>query len=243
MKYLSTITALTLVAMLAILPGCDNAPPDEIKVVRSNSDDKPAEAKPSETPAEAAPAEKPMEEAPAEAPVPEAAPAGAAGPVTYILEPNDENTLGFTGYKVTGKKQGGWSEYGGTVVITDGNIESTQIDINFQMGSLFSVAKMLTTTLLNEKWFNTEAFPEATFTSTSVKKGAEGYDVTGDLVIRGASVNITFPASIDVEDGTLSAQADFAVLRSDWGMVDTGMLDDAIKDEVRITFDIVAEIG
>ena len=250
MKFMSTLTALTLIAMLAILPGCgETAPPEDIKVVKSTSNT-PAEEAPAETPAEEAPAEAmPEEEMPAPAPeatpapAPEAAPAATpvTGPVTYVIEPNDENTMGFTGYKVTGNQQGSWGDYNGTAVITDGNIETTQIAISFDMTSIFTTASMLTETLHNAEWFNIGEHPEASFTSSSVKKTDAGYDVAGKLLVRGTTSDITFPATIMVEGNTLKAQADFALLRSDWGMTDTGLADDLVKDEVRITFDIVAK--
>ena len=44
----------------------------------------------------------------------------------------------------------------------------------------------------------------------------------------------------EIDGDALKTQADFALLRSDWGMTDTGWGNDLVKDEVRITFDIVA---
>tara|TARA_R110001592_G_scaffold29875_2_gene107659 strand:+ start:989 stop:1747 length:759 start_codon:yes stop_codon:yes gene_type:complete len=252
MKYMSTITALTLVAMLAILPGCsETAPPEELKVVKSEA----APAKEEAAPVDAAPAveavpaeEMPKEEAPAATPAPEVTPApeaapAVAGPVTYVIEPNDDSTLSFTGYKITGNQQGSWGDFSGSVVVTDGNIETSQITINFDMTSLFTTASMLTENLQTVNWFNTKEFPGATFTSKSVTKTDEGYDVAGELLVRGVTSNITFPATIEIDGDTLKTTADFALLRSDWGMTDTGWGNDLVKDEVRITFDLVANKG
>lgn len=267
MKYLSTLTALALIASMAFLSGCgESAPPDDIKVVSSNrnatSEEAPAEEAPAEeAPAEEAPAEEaPAEEAPAEEMPKEEAPAEAApaeemateeapkeeapaqsGPVTYVLQPNDVNEIAFVGYKPTGNQQGSWGQYDGTVVVTDGNIETAQIEITFDMTTLFTTANMLTETLMDKNWFNVEEHAKATFTSTSVKKSDEGYDVSGDLTLRGNKVNITFPATIAIDGDTLKTEADFALLRSDWGMTDTGWGDDLVKDEVRITFSMEAK--
>lgn len=267
MKQMSILIALALVASLALLPGCgESAPPEDIKVVSSNKSETPEEAPAEETPAEEAPAEEApaedmtkeeapaeeeaaeeeaAEEAPAEEMAKEEAPkedaAAQSGPVTYVLQPNEVNEIAFVGYKPTGNQQGSWGQYEGTVVITDGNIETAEIEITFDMTSLFTTANMLTDTLKNESWFNVGEHPKATFTSTSVKKSDEGYDVSGDLALRGAKVNITFPATIEIDGDTLKTQADFALLRSDWGMTDTGWGDDLVKDEVRITFNMEAQ--
>jgi polyisoprenoid-binding protein YceI len=114
-----------------------------------------------------------------------AADAAASGPVTYAIVPSDDNIIGFTGFKVTGKKQGGWGEFDGTVVVTDGNIETAQINLTFPMASLFTTAPLLTETLMEEAWFNVAQFPDAKFVSTGVTKGDDGYVVKGNLTIRG----------------------------------------------------------
>jgi len=246
MKTLNFLTALALVAGLAVLPGCgETKAPDDIPRATDNTHatTEPAEAPeaPVETPA-AAPAEA-TPEAPVETPeeAPAAAPMPAAGPVTYIVAPNDVNNLGFTGYKVTGSKQGGWNDYNGTVELTDGTIESAKITMNIKMDSIFTVSTMLTETLHKDVWFNIAQFPEATFVSTSVEKADDGYKVTGDLTIRGVTTNISFPAQIAIEGDQLKTQAKFALNRSSWGMTDTGLADDLIQDEVVVQFDVVAD--
>lgn len=255
MKTLNVLTALALVAMLAILPGCgETSAPEDIPRAVTNTDE-PAEA-PAEAPMEVeapaeAPAEEPMEvEAPAEAPAEpaepveapaEPAPAAAAAPATYTIEPNDVNIIGFTGYKVTGNQQGGWSNYSGTVELPDGAIESAKITINIDMTSLFSGNPTLTETLHGEDWFDIEGHPEATFTSSKVVKAEDGYTVSGDLNMRGVSKNISFPAQISVEGDQLMTQAKFAVNRQDWGIKSEGFAGDLVKDEVVIQFDIVAD--
>jgi polyisoprenoid-binding protein YceI len=109
------------------------------------------------------------------------------------------------------------------------------------MESLFSVASLLTDTLKNEVWFNIAKFPEATFTSTGIVKTDKGYDVSGDLNLRGVAYPLTFPAEITLEGDQLKAKAEFKVLRSAWGMTDTGLLDDVISDDVVVNFDVVGK--
>jgi polyisoprenoid-binding protein YceI len=109
------------------------------------------------------------------------------------------------------------------------------------MESLFSVASLLTDTLKNEVWFNIAKFPEATFTSTGIVKTDKGYDVSGDLNLRGVAYPLTFPAEITLSGDQIEAKAEFKVLRSAWGMTDTGLLDDVISDDVVVNFDVVGK--
>lgn len=256
MKTFNILTALALVAALAMLPACDNKPGDDIPraVTTDDTPDVPAEVpaeEPMEEEAAEAPAEEPAEEPmedsaeqPAEAPeaAEEAGETAAAGePVSYVLEPNDASILGFTGYKVTGKQQGGWAEYQGTVKLADGTIESGEIDITINMKSLFSGSTMLTETLHNEDWFHTDEHPEANFTSTKIEKTDDGYNVSGKLTLRGATKNIGFPAQISIDGDKLMTQAEFAVDRNDWGISAEGFSGDLVEDEVVIQFDVVAD--
>lgn len=227
MKSTSTLLALALLAAAALLPGCGNQ-----------------SAEPAPTP-EAAPAVE-ATPAPEAAPAAEAAPvaeaaAAPAGPATYVIAPNDTDTLSFTGYKVVGKVHGSWSDYSGTVELADGTIESAKISMTFKMESLVTSAKMLTETLHNEVWFNIPAFPEATFTSTGIVKNGDKYDVSGDLTIRGITKPVKFPAAITIEGDTLKTQAKFELPRADWGMIDTGIGDGLIKENAEINFDITAK--
>jgi len=235
MKTLNLFTALTLVAALALLPGCgDTKAPEDIPRAVTNTDAPAVPAEPAEAPMEAVP------DAPVETPDPAEAPVAAAEPTTYILEANDESLIGFTGYKVTGNQQGGWSEFAGTVELPEGTIESGKINIVIQMASLFSGNSILTETLHDESWFNIAGFPEATFTSSKIEKTDEGYKVTGDLTMRGITKNISFPAQIAIEGDQLKTQAKFALNRSEWGIKSEGFAGDLVQDEVVVEFDVVA---
>ena len=246
MRIAQILTAIAIAMTVAILPGCENKPADTIPRATTNAEApaEPAEveapAEPAEAPTET-PAAAPAEEAPAETPPPAETPAPAGEPLSFKIVPNDENILGFTGYKVTGKQQGGWTEYEGTVQFPDGTIESGIIDLTIQMESLFSGASMLTDTLKTESWFNVAAHPTATFKSTKIEKAGDAYNVSGDLTLRGVTKNITFPAQISIDGGTLTTQAEFALNRHDWGIKDEGFAGDLVEAEVVIQFQIVTE--
>ena len=77
------------------------------------------------------------------------------------------------------------------------------------------------------EWFNATAFPEITFTSTSIEMTGENTAVmTGDLVFLGAthpvSLNVTFNGAMEKqpfsEKPTLGFSASGSLKRSDWGM-------------------------
>lgn len=73
-------------------------------------------------------------------------------------------------------------------------------------------------------FFDAESFPEATFVITSVSKPAitdstqTTLDISGNLTIKGISKNITFPATLDIKDEYILANAEFNIDRNQWGV-------------------------
>lgn len=191
----------------------------------------PAKDKPQAAVSAAAPAAT----APAPQPAPEA--------VVYQIGPADSK-VAWIGSKVTGKHDGGFTSFSGQATLS-GGLETLKIDVTLDTDSLFSDNEKLTGHLKSPDFFNVEKFPKATFQSTGVAKSAQGdtWDVTGTLELIGARKTITFPATLAVENGVLKANAEFFILRKDFGMVYPGMPDDLIRDEVVIKLSIAARPG
>lgn len=241
-----------MIAALCVAPGCNNKPPEGTKSAVVY-DTKPAEAKaapaeaPAATPAPApavtpAPAPAPAPAA-TPAPAPEAAPAAApaAGSATYVIEPNDDSDISFTGYKVTGHKVGGFANFSGNVQVPGGDLSQAKIEVAVDLASVFSEAGALTEKLKSSDFFDVSKNPQAKFTSTGIEKTADGYLVKGDFDLHGVVKPIGFPATISVEGDTLKASAEFTIDRNTWGVSYAGVTDDLIKPEVLISFNIVAK--
>lgn len=253
MTWLRSLAVMALCASLSVTLGCGGKPPASAsKAVVGEAHSKAAEAAPAAAPApapapEAAPP-APAAEAPAAAPAPaaaEAAPAPAAAPaageVTYVIEANDDSDISWVGYKVTGAKQGGFADFSGTVKVPGGDLTKAQIEVNVDLASVFSEAGALTEKLKAEKgFFEVATFPTSKFTSSAIEKTAEGYTVTGDFDLHGVVKQIAFPAQISVEGNTLKASAEFTIDRNVWGISYAGVLDDLIKSEVLVSFNISA---
>lgn len=81
------------------------------------------------------------------------------------------------------------------------------------------------------------------FVSTRVKKqpaGSATHLVSGDLTLHGVKKSLSFPATLKVQDGSLSGTAEFSINGQDFGIVYSDMPDDLIKDLVVIKLDIQA---
>ena len=165
----------------------------------------------------------------------------AAKGEALALNPENSN-VEFTGSKVTGKHDGGFEKFTGTIDLVNAKPEESSVRVNIEMASVVTDASGLTDHLKTGDFFEVEKFPRSTFASTKIvadtAKGANAYTVTGDLEMRGVKKSITFPATITVSDADVAVKAEFAINRKDFGIVYAGKADDLIRDDVVLRLDL-----
>ncbi len=150
----------------------------------------------------------------------------------------------FVGSKVTGKHDGGFNTFKGTVDVVDGAPEKSKVTVDIEADSITTDTEKLTGHLKSPDFFDTKANPKATFVSTEIKKGGEkgaSHTVTGNLTIKGITKSVTFPATINVAGDNASVDAEFAINRRDFSLNYAGMPNDLIRDDVVIKLAIKAK--
>lgn len=172
-------------------------------------------------------------------------PAAAPAPASAVSYAFDQTTskIGWVGSKVTGKHDGGFDAFKGTVDVVDGAPEKSRVDVSIDAASITSDAAKLTGHLKSGDFFDVEKHPKATFVSTEVKKGGDkgaSHTITGNLTIKGISKSITFPAKVAVSDAEVTVDAEFAINRRDYSLNYAGMPNDLIRDDVVIKLAIKA---
>jgi polyisoprenoid-binding protein YceI len=150
----------------------------------------------------------------------------------------------WTGSKVTGKHDGGFGTFNGTVDVADGVPEKSKVDVSIDADSLTTDIERLTGHLKSSDFFNTKANPKATFVSREIKKGGDKgatHTVTGDLTIKGITKTVAFPATISLAGDTANVDAEFAINRRDFSLNYPGKPNDLIRDDVVIKLTIRAK--
>ena len=169
-----------------------------------------------------------------------AAPAPAKGE-SLAITPENSKVL-FTGSKVTGKHEGGFKKFTGSINLVNEKPEESSVTVDIETPSVFTDTDGLTTHLQSGDFFEVAKFPKASFASTSIlpdaAKGAGNYTVTGDLELRGVKKSVKFPATIAVTPTEVSVNSEFAINRKDFGIVYAGKADDLIRDDVVIKLDL-----
>lgn len=189
-------------------------------------DNKPAENKPVATVSE-----------------PTASPKSASASATaYKIGPGDSK-IEFVGAKITGKHDGSFDAFTGTVSVPGGDPLQGSVSVEIDTASLKADNPKLTGHLKSADFFDVAKYPEARFTSTAVKAGGDKgatHTISGNLELHGVTKGITFPATIRMVGDKVEVDAEFAINRKDFGLVYPGMPDDLIKDEVLIKLTVRA---
>lgn len=153
----------------------------------------------------------------------------------------------WTGTKVTGA-------HTGTIAIKSGSLH---VDNGVLTGGTFSLdLNTISSTdlegeykdkldghLKSEDFFDVAQFPEATFVVTKTEAGATAQDVkvSGNLTIKGITKNISFDAKVVESNATtIKTEADFNIVRADWGVNYEGKKDDLISAEINFKVTLVA---
>ena len=162
---------------------------------------------------------------------------------TLVINP-ENSKVEFVGSKVTGKHDGGFKKFAGTIALVNGKPEDSTVSIDIDAASVFTDTDGLTKHLQTGDFFDVAKFPKASFKATKIvpdaEKGAGHYMVTGDLMLRGVTKSVTFPATITVSDGNVAVKAEFSINRKDFNILYAGKADDLIRDDVVIKLDLNA---
>lgn len=154
----------------------------------------------------------------------------------------ENSKVEFTGSKVTGKHDGGFQAFTGTIDLVNAKPEESSVFVDIDMNSVFTDADGLTTHLKSPDFFDVAKYPKATFNLTKIvadaAKGVGFYTVTGDFNLHGQTKSITFPAKINVTDADVAVESEFSINRKDFGIVYAGKTDDLIRDDVVIRLNL-----
>jgi polyisoprenoid-binding protein YceI len=221
-KIPARVAVLAFPVLLAALAGCEDPTKDMPKATVSS-------AAPAKTPVSTATAAKTPD-------------APAAGAETLALDPAS-SAVGFVGSKVTGKHEGKFTTFTGSISLAGGKAEGGKIKVEIDLGSVKTDQEKLDGHLKTKDFFDVEKFPKAIFTSTEIKAGGEKGatdTVTGDLELHGVKKTITFPATITVTPDGATGTAEFSINRKDFGLVYPGKPDDLIRDDVGLKLSLKA---
>jgi polyisoprenoid-binding protein YceI len=183
-----------------------------------------------------------------------AAPVLAGGPAavtTYTVDAT-KSAIVWVGKKVTGEHTGTINYAGGKImadgaILKGGEFEVDMNSINCTDLKDAETNKNFIGHMKSDDFFGVEKFPKAMFKMTSVKKtGANTYDITGDLNLKGKTESITFPATVTMKGKEMMAKGKIKINRTKHdikygsGSFFEGLGDKMISDDFDLDFNMVA---
>lgn len=129
---------------------------------------------------------------------------------------NEQGTVSFSGQHAGMKFKGKFTAWNANIHLpSDENSQDTAfINASFQLRSAQTGDSIYDETLPEGDWFDADNHPVGTFKSASVNKSAMGYDVLGELSLRGKSLPVNFTL---IEEGD-RLTASFVIDRLAYGI-------------------------
>lgn len=154
-----------------------------------------------------------------------------------VLVP-DQSEIAFAGKQMGVPAEGRFQKFAVDAVLDPAAIEKSRARIVIDMNSIALSASDLTTEVKRKRWFDTAAFPEATFEAKQFRAlGGGRYEIGGTLALKGVSREIIAPLTIGAEGQDLIAAGQFEIKRLDFNVGDGPWADtDTVANEVLVRF-------
>ena len=173
--------------------------------------------------------------------------AGLVGAADYSID-KAHSDVSFKARHLVSKTSGQFTDFDGAIVADFSNLDASSVMFSIKAASIDTENEDRDKHLRSEDFFDTEKYPEITFTSSKItKSGDSSYAVTGTLTMHGVSKTVTLPVVYlgEVEDPWGNTKAGFEISttldRKDYGIVWNKALDAGgmiLGDEVEITINL-----
>lgn len=131
------------------------------------------------------------------------------------------SSVQWTGKKLTGEHTGTIQLKKGRVDVTNGKLTGGSFEMD--MKTIVNTdlegewKTKLESHLKSEDFFSVDKYPSATLEITNVQPVKDKtYNITGKLTIKGITNEISFPATVEIENNKFAAYADFNLDRTKW---------------------------
>ena len=152
-----------------------------------------------------------------------------------------QSEIAFTSKQMGVPVDGKFRKFDAQVAFDPKKPEAAKIGFTIDLASASLGAPESEAELAKPDWFNTKAFPQATFQSTAVKAlGGGRFDVSGKLAIRSIGRDVVVPVTPVQVAGNTTASGSFSIKRLDFKIGDGEWKDTSmVADAVQVKFKLV----
>lgn len=160
-----------------------------------------------------------------------------SGDKNYIAVDAKQSVVQYKGSKLIGDSHSGYVYISkGELLMEGGQLTggTVEVDMNTIADIEHGSKNGLVDHLKSPDFFDVPKFPFAYMVITKVSTvNATEKEVTGNLTIKGITHPVTFPATVEIKDDGLYANAKLIIDRTKWGVrYDSGKFFDLVKDKI-----------
>ncbi len=153
----------------------------------------------------------------------------------------DKSTITFVSKQMSVPVEGAFKKFTAQVRINPAKPEAGKAHIEIDSASIDAGGAEANEEVKGKSWFNVAEFPKAEFVSSSVKSlGGGKFEAAGKMTIKGKSMQMRAPFTMQEEKGVLNIDGVFTLKRLEFG-IGSGLWSDTsvVADEVQIKFHLV----
>ncbi len=152
-----------------------------------------------------------------------------------------QSEIAFTSKQMGVPVDGKFRKFDAQLVFDPKQPEAAKIGFTIDLASVSLGTTETETELAKPDWFNTKAFPQASFQSTAVKAlGGGRFEVSGKLAIKSIGRDVVVPVTLLQAGANTTASGGFAIKRLDFKIGDGDWKDTSmVADAVQVTFKLV----
>jgi polyisoprenoid-binding protein YceI len=167
----------------------------------------------------------------------------------YVIDAS-HSRLGFSArHAMVTTVRGDFTDFDGTAHVDAETPANSRVDLTIRTASINTASADRDGHLRSGDFFDTEAYPEITFVSTSVERDGTDWAITGDLTIKGISRPVTIPfeengTAVDPFGNTrVGFEGATTINRKDWDLTWNAALETGgvlVSEKIKLEFDVSA---
>jgi len=167
----------------------------------------------------------------------------------YTIDPA-HTRLGFSArHAMVATVRGSFKEFTGTAHVDTANPAGSKVEVSIVANSIDTGQQQRDDHLRSGDFFESEQYPDITFTSTDVSRDGDDWTITGDLTIKGITQSVAVPfeftgsAQDPFGNTRIGFEGETTIKRSDWGMSFNAALETGgvlVSDKIKLQFDVSA---
>jgi polyisoprenoid-binding protein YceI len=152
-----------------------------------------------------------------------------------------QSEIAFTSKQMGVPVDGKFRKFDAQIAFDPKQPEAAKITLAIDLASASLGTAETETELAKPEWFNTKAFPQATFQSGAVKAlGGGKFDVSGKLAIKSIGQEVVVPVTLAQSSGQTTATGSFTIKRLDFKIGEGDWKDTSlVADPVQVKFKLV----